>query len=271
MPSQERSLAITAAYGRRLKAIERRVKAIARSNWNLGLGDFDRPYASWYRVTIAAVKEAQRQNVNLTAAYIAAFLSSETGRLVRPPRVNTSDYVGRTGDNRTLEEAFESPLIQTKKAIAKGLAPEAAAGVGLSMALGMVNLDTYAAARFSFSDTLSGQAVGYRRVLNGSKNCAACIALANNEVLPITQEFYRHPGCDCTQMPTYSNLADDFLFPTGEEVFNSSSRATQDASIGSEAAALVRGGDLSISALVGTSRNVASPDYVVQRPVSDAI
>lgn len=58
--------------------------------------------------------------------------------------------------------------------------------------------------------------------------------------------------------------------PTGQEMFEAKSRQEQDEMLGPEAAELVRSGQITLEDLKGISQNESIPNFLTQRPVSDA-
>ena len=272
MPANPRSLRITDLYGRRLKAVDRRVRDIAKARWGFAEGDFDAAYEAWLPVITTVVTEAQRENVRLTAGYLAAYITSETGRFTRPPRIDPGPWVGSSQNGRPFADAYRDSVVDAKVAISEGKTVEEASSIGLKTALTMVSLDTYQAARGPFHEVLPSisSVVGYRRVTNG-ETCAACLGLEDGTVIGSEDAFEIHPGCDCTGEPVVADLPETAIRPTGTEKFRELPREVQEESIGIRAAEAVRNGDVTLADLTQTYRTETGPDFITQRPLSDAI
>jgi hypothetical protein len=272
MPANPRSLRITDLYGRRLKAVEARVKNTARAAWGFQQGDFDAAYEQWLPLASIAVTEGQRENLRLTAGYLSAYLTSETGRFTRPPAIDPAPWVGSSQNGRPFRDAYRDTVVDAKVAISEGKTVEEASNIALKTALTMVSLDTYEAARGPFHEVLPSisAVIGFRRVSNG-ETCAACLGLEDGTVLPSEDTFEIHPGCDCVGEPVIGDLPERVSRPTGTEKFRELPPEIQNESIGIKAAEAVRNGDVTLSELVQTYRTETGPDFITQRPLSDAI
>ncbi len=270
MAANRRSLAITNAYGQRLKAVEARVVQQSRRTWQV-TGDFDADYAAWFEVMAPAVSAAQALNLRLTAAYLGAFQSSETRRVVNPPQIDPEPYVGRTRDGRTFEEGWSSPPIKSKVAMAEGKTIEEAAKIGFEASSNLIKLDTYAAARNALSDQFrsNDQIIGYRRVLNGEDDCGGCMAAASNDILAPEDDFETHPGCDCTGEAVFADVEDRFQHPSGAEVFSRMSAEERINAVGLEAAQLLDSDQIALRDLAGQSPTVLGDNFLTQRPLVD--
>ena len=271
MPANRRSLVITNAYGRRLKVIESRVVEQSRRTWQV-TGDFDGDYAAWFSVMAPAVAAAQALNLRLTSAYLGAFQSSETGRVVKPPAIPTEPYVGRTRDGRTFEEGWTSPPIKSKVAMAEGRTIQEAADIGLDAASNLIRLDTYAAARNAMADQIkaSDGIIGYRRVSQGETTCGGCLAAEDGDVLSDSEDFATHAGCDCVAEPVYGDVDDLFKHPTGAERYSRLSTEEKIEAVGLEAAQLLDSDQIALRDLAGKSPTALGDDFLTQRPL-DAI
>jgi hypothetical protein len=200
-----------------------------------------------------AVSAAQALNLRLTAAYLGAFQSSETGRVVNPPQIDPEPYVGRTRDGRTFEEGWSSPPIKSKVAMAEGKTIEEAAKIGFEASSNLIKLDTYAAARNALSDQFrsNDQIIGYRRVLNGEDDCGGCMAAASNDILAPEDDFETHPGCDCTGEAVFADVEDRIN------------------AVGLEAAQLLDSDQIALRDLAGQSPTVLGDNFLTQRPLVD--
>jgi hypothetical protein len=270
VPANRRSLLITNAYGQRLKAVEARVVQQSQRTWQV-TGDFDADYAAWFEVMAPAVSAAQALNLRLTAAYLGAFQSSETRRVVNPPRIDPEPYVGRTRDGRTFEEGWSSPPIKSKVAMAEGRTIQEAADIGLDAASNLVRLDTYAAARNAMTDQIraSDGIIGYRRVSQGETSCGGCLAAENGDVLLDSEDFATHAGCDCVAEPVYGDVDDLFKHPTGAERYSRLSAQEKIEAVGLEASQLLDSDQIALRDLAGQSPTVLGDNFLTQRPLVD--
>lgn len=270
MPANPRSLRITDAYGRQLKVNDRLVRTALSSAWGFRNGDFDLAYEEWLPIAEQTVTRTQAANVRLTAAYLGAYATSERGRFTPPPRIDARPWVGSSQNERPFRDAYRDAVVDAKVAISEGKSVEDASNIGLKTALTMASLDAYAAARGPFSEYLPEIAVGYRRVTNGD-SCAACLSLEDGTVLAGDTGFEIHPGCDCVGEPVVDDAPERVFRPTGTERFNEFSREAQDQAIGQKAAEAVRTGEVTLSDLRQTYPTEVGPDFIAQRPLSDAI
>lgn len=270
MAANRQSLAITKAYGQRLKAVEGRVLAQNRRAWNL-TGDFDAEYAQWFAVMAPAVAAAQALNVRLTSAYLGAFRTSETRRRATPPTIDPAEFVGRTRDGRTFEEGWTSPLIKSKVAMGEGKTIAEASRIGLDASANLIRLDTYAAAREAMAKQIRDNdgIIGYKRVEGDEPTCGGCLAAIDNDVLLPDEDFATHAGCDCVAEPVYGDVDDLFNHPSGAESYSRMSTAEKIESVGLDAAQLLSTDDITLYDLAGRFRTELGQDFLIQRPISD--
>lgn len=196
MPAQKRSLAITDRYRRDLAALVRPVERTVRAAWRgLDWADLDRSYLPIHSTAYLSITRAQRDAVNLTAGYLAAYLSSEMGTGQSTPRIPAARYVGRSFTDADLNDALRSPLIRVKVAN-KERQPDPM-GTGLKAMVAAVDLDVKGAARRSLRDFMEAddRIVGWRRALSGT--CAACAGLAEGAASPAGTPLEVHPSCEC--------------------------------------------------------------------------
>jgi hypothetical protein len=270
LAANRRSLAITKAYGRRLRAIERRILATNRRAWNL-TGDFDADWEQWLAVMAPAVATAQTLGTRVTAAYLGAFRSSETGRVVSPPRLDTSGLIGRTRDGRTFEEGWTSPLIKTKVAMGEGKSIPQASKIGFEASSNLIRLDTYAAAREAMSRQIRDNdgIIGYKRVEGDEPTCGGCLAAIDNDVLMASEDFATHAGCDCVAEPVYGDVDDLFNHPSGAESYSRLSAEEKIEAVGLDAAQLIDDGQIQLAELKGVSVTALGDNFLTQRPLED--
>jgi hypothetical protein len=270
LAANRRSLAITKAYGRRLRAIEQRVLAQNRRAWRLS-GDFDADYAEWFAVMAPTVAAAQTLGIRVTAGYLGAFRSSETETVVNPPRLDSTDLIGRTRDGRTFEEGWTSPLIKTKVAMGEGKSIPEASKIGFEASGNLIRLDTYAAFREAMSRHMQQNEliIGYKRVEGDEPTCGGCLAAIDNEVLSPEEDFATHPGCDCTAEAVYADVNDEFEHPTGAERFSRMTEQEKLEAVGLDAAQLIDDGQIQLAELKGVSVTALGDNFLTERPVSD--
>lgn len=272
MARSRRSLQITDRFSSRLKATSARVLTIAGSRWRLAPDDFDGSYALWLDAVVPVVAQAQRQNLRLAQGYVAAFLLSETGRRVRLPSVDAGLFVGRSRDGRDLREAWGSPPIKAKVAIGDGKSVREASAIAKSAALDQVDVDTYHAARGVSAALISSvtDIEGYTRVTGGDA-CGACLGAADGTVFSSDEVFPFHANCDCVAEPVVVGVEDRVRRVSGQQIFEKLSLAEQNARLGDEAAEAVRSGLVTVGDLVGRSPMKTEPDWLTQKPLSEAL
>ena len=272
MAANPRSLQLTDRFSRQLAATAARVERVAGDRWNLVPDDFDGSYRTWLDVVVPVVAQAQRQNLRVTQGYLNAFLLSETGRRTRLPAVDPGEFVGRSRDGRTLEEAWTSPPIKAKVAVGDGKSVEEASAVAQDAALRLVSVDVYHGARGPLAAlTASVSAfVGYRRVTGGAA-CGACLGAADGTVFSSDEVFEIHANCDCVAEPVVDGVRDTARRETGQEIFEKLSRSEQNARLGSETAEAVRSGLVTVGDLVGHSPMKSEAPWLSQRPLSEDV
>lgn len=251
MPQSRRSLAITDAYRRRIFALRGQLQAQAPRIWDQA----DR--------LASVVETAQIAGCRFTAAYLTAFLASETGKRTRPITIDSAAYSGSTADGQPLAEGMRSPLIGFFAARKNGEPnPER---VGIDRAVRQVGMNYDAAHRTALMDTIthSDHFDGWNRALRGT--CGACAASATG--LSHSPYFPVHPGCQCVAEPRVFGAIDHFTRPTGIEVFHDKSKAEQDEMVGPEAAQKLRSGEITLADLIGHSHlDSDAPDILTQAP-----
>jgi hypothetical protein len=126
MPGSERSLLITDAYRDRLARLAERASTLTLQRWqqNVTLNRLESAHALWVTSTVAALEQAQRAGVNLTLAYLSAFIASETGqRALEIPAYDASKVIGVADTGLPLAEPLAKTLIGVKSLIKDGKAP----------------------------------------------------------------------------------------------------------------------------------------------------
>jgi len=266
MAHRQQSLQLTDRFSRQLATTAARVARIASSRWNLAPSDFDGSYATWLDLVVPVVTSAQRSNERLTAAYLTAFITSETGR--RPRLRSVESLAGSSRDGRPLRDAWGSPPIKAKVAIGDGKTIAQAQAEARTAALAHADLDTYYGARGTMNTLMVAVAAvtGYSRVTGGNA-CGACLGAADGTVFSTDEIFQFHTNCDCVAEPVIADVPNLVSRPTGQEIFNNLSEAEQNSRLGEKAAEAVRGG-LPISSLVGVAHMDNERDWITQKPLA---
>src|SRR5688572_25503361 len=114
MPQNQWSPNLTTAYRTRLLATRQRLQDQAERDWP-EIESLDG--TDWPERMAAAVTQGQVEAVRVTTAYLAAYLTAETGRRSRAPSIDPDEFAGESADGRPLHQAFESPLIGTLGAL----------------------------------------------------------------------------------------------------------------------------------------------------------
>jgi len=256
LPASRLSFFLTDAYRDSLQGYQRSLQALTRSAWNrINPDDLDGTYPLPFLT--AAVSSAQTRATQTSAAYLTAFLTSETGE-PQPP-LALAPRVGQSRDGRPLREALTSPLIAIKAAYKDGrLNPM---NIGLQRAVRMVGLELDHAARTPLLLTLDQDERfdGWQRAVRGT--CGACLGSATGPDGGLM--FERHPNCQCVSEPRVSGVRDRYPRPTGAIIFAAMDDADQDAALGPQAAEAVRNG-LPLDTLVATSRQRTTQDFITQ-------
>jgi hypothetical protein len=268
MPGSERSLRVTDAYRDRLGAFADRVATLTRQRWqqNVTIARLEESHALWLAGTVAALEQAQRAGVNLTLAYLAAFIASETDRRsFEVPAYDAARVVGLADTGQPLAEPLGKTLIGVKSLMADGKAPAEALAETGHRAERLAGSAVMAAPRRALADQIETHPaiVGWRRVTRGG--CGACLAAAAHSY---TNEPMRvHAHCHCSQEPIVRDVPDRAPRLSGPEIFARMTRAEQDQALGPAAAQAVRAGEVAWPDLIATSPMVVGPDVLTQAPL----
>lgn len=268
MPGSARSLALTDSYRRRLGGLEHQTRAVVRNGWgDIRPDDLEGTHRAWTRTAAATVDVGQRAGVRLTAAYLAVYLTSETGRRVAPAQVNERKYAGWTRAGAPLEGALGGSLFTVLAAVKDGRDITEALSLGLVRAERRAGDETVAAARRAMDDQLSGddRIVGWRRVTSGG--CGACIAAATGAIQETDATLPVHSSCKCSKEPVVRDVRETTLRPTGPEMFNQLPAEKQNQLLGEEKARLVRDGQIAFSDLIAVSPMATIDDQITEAPL----
>ncbi len=263
MPASQRSLRLTQAYRQRQIAARARIQGRAQRTWP-SIEALDS--TDWAERMAASLARAQAEAVRLAAAYLTAFIASETGRRPRLVAIDSGPYVGLSRAGRPLTESLHSPLIAVLGYLKDGLSAAESLSRGLNRATRMVGVDLDNAHHTALLAALADddRFDGWNRSLAGT--CGACASVASGVSHALM--FPVHPGCQCVASPIVRGVANTFPVPTGVEVFNDKSAEQQDEMLGPDAAALVRAGVVTLNDLRGHSELVSEPDFITQKPLS---
>lgn len=263
MPANPRSLRLTQAYRRRQIATRTRLQAQAERTWP-SIEALDT--SDWVDRTAAVVAQAQTAAVRLSAAYLTAFIASETGKRPRAIAIDSAEFAGKARDGRPLQEALRSPIIGTLGALKRGLSAPESLRIGLNRAVRVVGVDFDNAHHTALLQTIASddRFDGWNRSLSGT--CGACATAAAG--LSHALHFPVHPGCQCVASPVVKGAANAFPVPTGIEVFNEKTKEQQDEMLGPDSAALVRAGIISLDDLHGESELETEPNFITQKPLT---
>lgn len=268
MPASPRSLQITDTYRDRLNGLADRLGALAEHYWqSVTLADLDRSHAEWLAITVAMLEQAQHAGVQLTAAYVAAFVASEQGvRVAEIPGADAA-FAGLAADGRPLIEALEPTVITVKKALKDGKSPADALHEGMTKAARLASSAVMAAPRGALMSQIQTHPmiVGWQRVTRGG--CGACLAAAARGY-DKDHPLRVHDHCHCTAEPVVRDVADVAPRATGPEIFHRMTAAEQEAALGPHAAQLVRQGLVAWPDLIEVSPMKIGPDFITQAPVA---
>lgn len=173
--------------------IRARLERIALAAWT-GLGSYrDADIDRLVDMLAPQVVAGQRTIAQLTDAYLAA--------LMRTQALGVADAVVTTARGVPAAEVYRRPGVEVWTALSEGKPFATARDLGAQRLISLVRTDLQLAQRAQEHVALmSGPVGGYRRVLNGERDCMLC-------VIASTQRYHKadlkpiHPGCDCGVAP----------------------------------------------------------------------
>lgn len=244
MPARVESLRVTDAYRAQFLALRQRAALIIQAQWRLvHPGRVFEAFPVWQAAAAATLTEAQRLARAQSAAYFAAYATSETGRPVPIPPVPAG----------TEQPALAlAPALITIRAKLKGGADiQTALDSGLRRAVRGASDDLTGASRTALDVSMrsSGIVVGYRRVASGA-GCGACLAAATGAIQASDVTLPVHSHCRCTKEPVIRDVPDRARRATGQELYDALGADGQDALVGADAAGAIRSGAAPFGALI---------------------
>lgn len=266
MPANARSLVITDRYRERLRLMQRSAAQNARAQWQqVTLDDLDATTERWAGSVALLIEETQRGSVNLTAAYIAAYVGSELGRAQLIPTI--TQQVGIAEDGRPLVQALDVAKIGTRVALKAGHDSTTSLDHGLGRGVRLAIAALAFAPRAALVNGMKEheRVVGWRRVTFGG--CGACLAAATGAIHATDELLEVHDNCQCTMEPVVRDVPDRERRPTGEAMFAALSPAEQDRRLGPKTAEMIRSGQASFADLITHSPMATVPDQITQAPL----
>lgn len=195
MPDVEQ---LAAAHARASGLLRSRLLELLRRIWRSLTGYRDPDADRLVQLAVPLVAGAQRQMAALTDAYLAAVLTEQQGRPVRPVGLPAELVTGRAVRPVDPGVEYRRPIVEVRRHLAQGkpLAEAAAAGERRleSLASTDVQLAKTHAARRVLARPESG-VERYRRVLH-LPSCGLCV-LASTQHYRVRDLMPIHPGCDC--------------------------------------------------------------------------
>lgn len=255
MPGNPASLRLTDGYRTAQLGLRRTAAIRVAAMWNLNFDDLDRSFSLWLGPAAALLGAAKAGTVHLSDAYVAAFVTSETGQLTAPAGIDPAPYATLARTGRPLAAALAPALYTVKARLADGADPAVASFGGQARAVRATVEETQAAADDSLADAFDAQPAvrGWRRVTSG-RACGACLAMAGGEIEEPGTPMDRHVNCGCTKEPVIEGVPDRVTRPTGSQIFDRMSAVEQDDLFagrgGEQKAELVRSGAVDLADLV---------------------
>jgi hypothetical protein len=274
VPAQERSVELTNAYRGRLVAMRHTAARATRVSFaRIDPDDLDGSYAAWQQTATALLGATKRQGAALSQRYLAAYISSETGRRATVADIDPDAYGAVDRMNRPLERSLLPPLLTVKIRLGQGAAFPAALAAGAARMTRTVAGESMAAPRQALGDLMAAQddVIGWHRVTTGNA-CGACLAAATGALRADDEVPEAHDACQCVAEAVIAGARNTIRRPTGREVFLAKSDAEQAALFhgrgGAEKAKLIRDGDVPFEALIAHDHRAEMPDGITEAPLS---
>lgn len=183
-------------------ALTSRATSAMEAAWGLYGGLTEEAAASWLERAVPLAEAAQIQAAQIEASSMASYLGAALDEPIRMIDVSvTSLRVGVTVD-----EVYRRPIIEARKAIARGGTFREAMAAGRTKASLLIDTDLGLARRRAATDAMNNESrvVGYRRIPN-SQACRFCLTAS-------TQRYHAgslmplHPRCACSQAPIVGTI-----------------------------------------------------------------
>jgi hypothetical protein len=199
MASTAQSYALTNRYQRGRASLAQRSALLVGAAYDANDGLDDGAAERFAAQASPSDLAAQRQAVALTDAYMAAYLSTELDRPIRPRGLDPAQFSDLRGVGSDL---WLRSIVTARAAISRGRDYADARAEGRARALAAARTNVALASRAASREilTTTEEVMGYRRVTSG-KSCALCVSAAGkvyrtSALMPI------HGGCDCVTEPT---------------------------------------------------------------------
>lgn len=157
-------------------------------------------YASVYPRILMLVSEAQERSASGATEFLEAALSAQGDKTADLALVNAAAFRGLASDGRSLATLLNVPLFSAINALARGVTPAQALGLGAAMLDRIVATQVVDAGRVSDGVAIAGSRVaGYVRV--AAPPCCSRCAILGGQFYKWSAGFERHPYCDCFNVP----------------------------------------------------------------------
>jgi hypothetical protein len=242
-------------YTRARQATVNRSVRQAQSAWSrLDLTD---PAASWAELApsvVAAAVQGQEYVASLAQSYVAGVVAAAGGVSNPLGRLVIRAFAGTAANGLPLLTLLSYALAYLQRMLALGMPPSQARAVGLRRLVTYVSTEITDTSRIvtQIASIVEPDIAGYERIVH-LPACGRCIILAGR-LYRYSTGFLRHPRCDCSMKPvTYQQWRTQHPGNTPRGLFESMSRAQQDAAFGAGDAEAIRAG-ADISRVVNAHR-----------------
>lgn len=204
----------TGEFYRLLQRLQLVLVLAGRRAWTqMDPGDFDGSWRAIAPSLLSVTAATQLAAARAATEYVPVVLA-ETGQPDQPlATVRPEAFAGQASDGRSLLGLLAGAVVTAKLATQStaqpGLAPDEALARGgrwLDQALRTATTD--AARDATQAEVIVRDGMGWVRMIN-PPCCSRCAALAG-KWFGWKADFDRHPGCDCTAIPSQENVAGDF-------------------------------------------------------------
>jgi hypothetical protein len=275
VPASERSLRLTDAYRARLLDVRARVAIMTGRSWQqIPLDALDSGFAAWQAQTAGIITAAQSAGVALAGVYVAGYVASELDTAPDlSPRAARDDgspqIVGIGRDGRSLAQVLAPALFTVKRAIAEGRGDRRALQMGLHRAARTISNEVTAAPRAAQDLAMRAEPkiLGWRRATRPGA-CLACFAAATGAIQKTEVTLRVHGHCTCFKEPVVRGVRERVQRPTGQEMFDAMSSASQNARYGVAKSELIRSGEVPLEALEHRQPMATVPDEITETPLS---